>query len=41
MCALRCSSYITKLIDFGSFTKAISQLAGAWLTVVVVPEQVA
>lgn len=37
MYGLRCSSYITKPVDFDSFTKAISQLAGYWLTVVVVP----
>jgi chemotaxis family two-component system response regulator Rcp1 len=35
---LRCSSYITKPVDFKSFTKAISELAGYWLTLVVVPE---
>ena len=39
MYGLRCNSYITKPVDFDSFTKAISQLAGYWLTVVVVPEQ--
>ncbi|WP_309680676.1 response regulator [Polaromonas sp.] len=38
MYKLRCSSYITKPIDFDNFVKAISQLAGYWLTVVVVPE---
>lgn len=38
MYGLRCSSYITKPVDFGNFVKAIAQLAGYWLTVVVVPE---
>lgn len=38
MYGLRCSSYITKPVDFDKFVKAISQLAGYWLTVVVVPE---
>lgn len=38
MYGLRCSSYITKPVDFDSFVKAIGQLAGYWLTVVVVPE---
>ncbi|WP_341904807.1 response regulator [Polaromonas sp. YR568] len=37
MYGLRCNSYITKPVDFDSFTKAISQLAGYWLTVVVIP----
>jgi len=37
MYGLRCNSYITKPVDFDSFTKVISQLAGYWLTVVVVP----
>jgi len=37
MYGLRCSSYIVKPVDFKSFTKVISQLAGYWLTVVVVP----
>lgn len=38
MYGLRCSSYITKPVDFESFVKAIGQMAGYWLTVVVVPE---
>lgn len=37
MYGLRCNSYITKPVDFDSFVKAIAQLAGYWLTVVVVP----
>ncbi len=38
MYGLRCSSYITKPVDFDSFVKAIGQLAGYWLTVVVIPD---
>ncbi len=38
MYGLRCSSYITKPVDFESFVKVIAQLAGYWLTVVVVPD---
>ena len=38
MYGLRCSSYITKPVDFDNFVKAIGQLAGYWLTVVVTPE---
>ncbi len=38
MYKLRCNSYITKPLDFDSFVKAIAQLTGYWLTVVVLPE---
>lgn len=38
MYALRCSSYITKPVDFDDFVEAISQLASYWLTTVVVPD---
>jgi two-component system, chemotaxis family, response regulator Rcp1 len=38
MYGLRCSSYITKPVDFDKFVKSIGQLAGYWLTVVVTPE---
>lgn len=37
MYGLRCSSYITKPVDFENFVNAIGKLAGYWLTVVVVP----
>ncbi len=37
MYGLRCSSYITKPVDFDQFVKVIAQLAAYWLTVVVVP----
>lgn len=38
MYGLRCSSYITKPVDFGNFVQVIAQLAGYWLTVVVMPD---
>ncbi len=38
MYQLRCNSYITKPVDFNNFVQAISQLAGYWLTLVVLPE---
>jgi len=38
MYSLRCNSYITKPIDFNNFVQAISQLAGYWLTLVVLPD---
>lgn len=38
MYGLRCNSYITKPVDFGKFASVIGELAGYWLTVVVVPE---
>ena len=40
MYGLRCNSYIPKPVDFDKFIKAIGQLAGYWLTVVVMPEPV-
>ncbi len=38
MYSLRCNSYITKPVDFNNFVQAISQLAGYWLTLVVLPD---
>ena len=40
MYGLRCSSYITKPVDFDNFVNSVGQLAGYWLTVVVTPEPV-
>lgn len=37
MYKLRCSSFITKPVDFESFIKVIAQMTGYWLTVVVMP----
>ena len=37
MYSLRCSSYITKPINFDNFVRAIGQLTDYWLTVVVLP----
>ena len=39
MYKLRCSCFITKPVDFDSFTKLIAELTGYWLTVVKLPEQ--
>lgn len=39
MYSLRCSSYITKPLDFDNFVKAIKDLTGYWLTVVVLPDK--
>ncbi len=38
MYGLRCSSYITKPVNFDNFVDAIGKLAGYWLTVVVMPD---
>ena len=38
MYSLRCSSYITKPINFDNFVRAIGQLTDYWLTVVVLPK---
>lgn len=40
MYELRCNSYITKPVDFDKFVKVIGQLAGYWLTVVVLPGEI-
>jgi CheY-like chemotaxis protein len=37
MYSLRCNSYITKPLDFDNFIKAVAQVTGYWLTVVVLP----
>ena len=37
MYKLRCNSYVTKPVNFDSFTKLISELTGYWLTVVKLP----
>ena len=38
MYKLRCSSYITKPVDFENFVEVIGKLGGYWLTVVVTPD---
>ena len=38
MYKLRCNSYVNKPLDFESFVKAIGEMTGYWLTVVVLPE---
>ena len=38
MYKLRCSFFITKPVDFDSFTKLIAELTGYWLAVVKLPE---
>lgn len=37
MYSLRCSSYITKPINFDNFVQTIGQMTDYWLTVVVMP----
>ena len=37
MYKLRCSSYISKPVDFEQFLRAIQSLADYWFTVVVMP----
>ena len=34
---LRCSSYITKPVDFGQFQKVVQELGDYWFTVVILP----
>jgi len=41
MYKLRCSSYITKPVNFDNFVDAIGKLAGYWLTIVVIPDSTA
>jgi CheY-like chemotaxis protein len=38
MYGLRCSSYITKPVDFEKFVRVIAQMAAYWLTVAVLPD---
>ena len=37
MYKLRCSSYITKPVDFAQFQRVIEQISNYWFTVVVLP----
>jgi two-component system, chemotaxis family, response regulator Rcp1 len=39
MYKLRCSSYITKPVDFDQFVRVIRSLGDYWLTVVVLPQE--
>lgn len=40
MYALRCNAYITKSVDFDDFVKSIGLLAGFWLNVALLPQNV-
>lgn len=40
MYALRCSSYITKPVDFGKFVKAVESMMNYWFELVVLPPKV-
>ena len=40
MYKLRCSSYVTKPVDFGQFTEVVRDLGRYWFTVVVLPTDV-
>ncbi len=38
MYALRCSSYITKPVDFEQFVRVVQELGSYWFTLVVLPQ---